>query len=199
MRTSNTAQRLKELMQENNYRQVDILNKCMPFCEKYGIKLGRNDLSQYVNGKVEPGQEKLSILGMALNVNEAWLMGYDVAKNRGQIIVSDHQALDEAVLYAISILAEESGYTFGVFAKQYQLSTNDYIIKLSPNEVKDYANSSIDQIRYVTECIIKNKLNENIIPISQDRFAPIAAHEDNPTPEEVLNANRIMEDDSEWE
>ena len=199
MKTSNTAQRLKELMQENNYRQVDILNKCMPFCEKYGIKLGRNDLSQYVNGKVEPGQEKLSILGMALNVNGAWLMGYDVAKNRGQIIVSDHQALDEAVLYAISILAKESGYAFGVFAKQYQLSTNDYIIKLSPNEVKDYVNSSIDQIRYVTECIIKNKLNDNIIPISQDRFAPIAAHEDDPTPEEVLNANRIMEDDSEWE
>lgn len=179
MKTSNTAQRLRELMDENHYRQVDILNKCKPFCQKYGVKLEKNDLSQYVNGKVEPGQEKLSILGMALNVSEAWLMGYDVAKTRGQIIVSDHQSFDTDVFYAISCLASKSGYNFSLFASQYQISTDDYIIKLSPNEIKDYVNSSIEHIRYVTECIIKNKLNDNIVPISKDHFTPIAAHNDN--------------------
>ena len=46
--------------------------------KKYGIRLGRNDLSQYVSGKVEPGQAKLSILSMALGVSEVWLMGYDI-------------------------------------------------------------------------------------------------------------------------
>lgn len=178
MRTSNTSERLKLLMEENNYRQVDILNKCTPYCEKFNVKLGRNDLSQYVNGKVEPGQEKLSILGMALNVNEAWLMGYDVAKTRGSIIVSDHQSFDEDVMYAISVLANKGGYNFSIFANQYQLSTKDCIIKLSPNEVSDYVSSSIEKIRYVTECIIKNKLNDNIVPINQDRFVPIAAHND---------------------
>ena len=64
-------------MNERNIKQVDILIKAEPFCKKYNVKLNKNDLSQYVNGKVEPGQQKLSILGMALNVNEAWLMGYD--------------------------------------------------------------------------------------------------------------------------
>ena len=44
--------------------------------------MNKNDLSQYVNGKTEPGQEKLTILGLALNVNEAWLMGYDVPMER---------------------------------------------------------------------------------------------------------------------
>ena len=82
MKSSNTSERLKQLMKEKNLRQVDILEKCMPFCEQYNVKLGRNDLSQYVNGKVEPGQEKLTVLGKALDVNEAWLMGYDVAKER---------------------------------------------------------------------------------------------------------------------
>ncbi len=82
MKISSTSQRLKQLMKDENYRQVDILNKCLPYCKKYNVKLGRNDLSQYVNGKVEPGQEKLSILGLALNVNEAWLMGYDVPIDR---------------------------------------------------------------------------------------------------------------------
>jgi len=77
-----TSQRLKQLMNERNIKQVDILIKAEPFCKKYGVKLNKNDLSQYVNGKVEPGQQKLSILGLALNVNEAWLMGYDVPQIR---------------------------------------------------------------------------------------------------------------------
>lgn len=82
MKTSNTSARLKTIMNERGLRQVDILTASKPFCDKYGIKLAKNDLSQYVNGKVEPGQEKLSILGMALNVSEAWLMGYDVSRAR---------------------------------------------------------------------------------------------------------------------
>ena len=77
MKKYTTSQRLKQLMSERGLKQVDILKQAEPYCEKYSVKLNRNDLSQYVNGKVEPGQQKLSILGMALNVNEAWLMGFD--------------------------------------------------------------------------------------------------------------------------
>lgn len=82
MKKGSTATRLKQIMQDKNLRQVDILEKCKPFCDKFDVKLGRNDLSQYVNGKVEPGQEKLTVLGLALNVNEAWLMGFDVPMER---------------------------------------------------------------------------------------------------------------------
>lgn len=77
-----TSERLKEIMHEKHLRQIDILDLAKPYCEKYKIKLGKSDLSQFVNGKVEPGQWKLSILGMALNVSEAWLMGYDVPQKR---------------------------------------------------------------------------------------------------------------------
>lgn len=84
MKITNTASRLKEIMDERGLRQIDILNAAKPFCEKYGVKLAKNDLSQYVNGKVEPGQEKLTILGLALNVSETWLMGYDVGRAREQ-------------------------------------------------------------------------------------------------------------------
>lgn len=69
-------------MHEKALRQVDILQAAKPFCEKYNVKLAKNDLSQYVSGKVEPGQEKLTILGLALNVSETWLMGYDVPMER---------------------------------------------------------------------------------------------------------------------
>ena len=78
MKKYTTSERLKQIMNQRGLKQVDILNMALPYCEKYGVKLNRNDLSQYVNGKVEPGQQKLSILGLALNVSEAWLMGYEV-------------------------------------------------------------------------------------------------------------------------
>ena len=75
MKSHSTSQRLKQIMAARNMRQVDILKAAEPFCSKYGVKLGKNDLSQYVSGKVEPRQDKLTILGLALGVSEAWLMG----------------------------------------------------------------------------------------------------------------------------
>lgn len=77
MKKYNTSYRLKQIMSERNLKQVDILRLAEPYCKKYGAKLNKNDLSQYVSGKVEPGQTKLYILGLALGVNEAWLMGFD--------------------------------------------------------------------------------------------------------------------------
>lgn len=78
----NTAIRLNKIMLERNLRQVDILDRVKPFCAKYDVKMSKSDLSQYVSGKVEPSQEKLVVLGMALNVSEAWLMGFDVPMER---------------------------------------------------------------------------------------------------------------------
>lgn len=86
-----TSVRLKEIMDKRGLRQVDVLSLARPYCEKYGVKLGKNDLSQYVSGKVEPGQDKLSILGMALDVSEAWLMGYDVPKEKKPAAENDNE------------------------------------------------------------------------------------------------------------
>lgn len=82
MKEFNTSQRLKQITDERGMKQVDILRAAKPYCDRYGVKLERNDLSQYVSGKIEPGQDKLTILGLALNVSEPWLMGYDVPMER---------------------------------------------------------------------------------------------------------------------
>jgi transcriptional regulator with XRE-family HTH domain len=84
-------------MEERNLKQVDIIKKCEPYCEKYNVKLTKNYLSQYVSGKVEPGQHTLSILGMALDVNEAWLMGYDVPKERSSMPQSNESPVLQAI------------------------------------------------------------------------------------------------------
>ena len=175
MKTTTTAKRLLEILEDENLKQVDILEKAAPFCKEYGIKLTKTDLSQYVSGKVEPGQAKLFILANALNVNEAWLMGYDVSKERGKILIKDHQGFDNWELSALSILAEKSGFIFEPFCAQYQIRTDEYVIKLSPTEVEDYIKSAINQIRFVTQTIISNKMRDNITSINQDLLLD-AAH-----------------------
>lgn len=77
-----TSIRLKRIMEERNLKQIDILKLAEPFCKKYKVKLNKSDLSQFVSGKVVPGQWKLTVLGLALNVSEVWLMGHDVPMER---------------------------------------------------------------------------------------------------------------------
>nr|DAW02469.1 MAG TPA: Repressor protein CI [Caudoviricetes sp.] len=82
MKKENTSTRLKKVMSDRNLKQVDILNATTPYCKMYDVKMNKSDLSQYVSGKVEPNQEKLFVLSSALNVNVAWLMGFDVPMER---------------------------------------------------------------------------------------------------------------------
>ena len=76
------TERLNIIIHEHNLRQADVLEMIKPYCEKYNVRIPRNALSQYFTGKVVPKQDKLAILGMALNVSEAWLMGFDVPRER---------------------------------------------------------------------------------------------------------------------
>lgn len=79
---SSAQSRLRQIMSERNLKQRDILELSQPFQKKYGIKMGKSALSQYVNGKSSPDQNKLFLLGTTLGVSEAWLMGLDVPKER---------------------------------------------------------------------------------------------------------------------
>ena len=69
MKKKSCAERLQEAMELRNMKQVDLINAT-------GIK--KSALSQYVSGKILPRQNNIYKLAKALDVNEAWLMGYDV-------------------------------------------------------------------------------------------------------------------------
>ena len=110
MEKENTSTRLKKIMSDRNLRQVDILELCKPYCQKYDVKMNKSDISQYVSGKVEPNQDKLFILGCALNVNEAWLMGYNVPMERDSY--EDQNLINrDAVLEDIENILKKAGYT----------------------------------------------------------------------------------------
>lgn len=108
MKKYTTSDRLRQIMNDRNLKQIDIINLAKPYCEKYGIKLGRNDLSQYVSGKVEPGQYKLYVLGQALNVNEAWLMGYEVPMERDYKAVVSREEAKQGLATPVSFSPEEA-------------------------------------------------------------------------------------------
>ncbi|EGR93512.1 S24 family peptidase [Streptococcus oralis] len=82
MRSSNPSERLKQLMSERNLKQVEILEKSLPYQKELGIRMGKSTLSQYVNGVQSPDQHRIYLLSKTLEVSEPWLMGYDVEKKR---------------------------------------------------------------------------------------------------------------------
>lgn len=73
-----TSVRLKKIMDKRNLKQSEVLEMAQPYCSKLNVTLKKNDLSQYISGRTTPGQEKLTVLSLALDVNEPWLLGYDV-------------------------------------------------------------------------------------------------------------------------
>lgn len=77
-----TGQRLQEVMSLRHLRQADIIEMARPLSEKYNRVLKKNALSQYVNDKAEPKRDMIALLAEALNVDDAWLLGYDVQMER---------------------------------------------------------------------------------------------------------------------
>ena len=75
-----STERINQIMREKKLRQIDVLNLAKPFQEKYNIKFYKSHLSQYVNGKSNPDNEKIFLLSKVFGVSEAWLLGYDVPR-----------------------------------------------------------------------------------------------------------------------
>lgn len=61
--------RLKSAMKDNNFKQIDVIEKAKKLYNETGVKVTKTDLSQYVNGKTEPGNKKLYVLAKVLNVS----------------------------------------------------------------------------------------------------------------------------------
>ena len=67
--------RLKKAMDARNMKAVDLV-------ERTGIPKGA--ISYYLSGKSTPKADRLYLLSKALDVSEAWLLGYDVPMVRTQ-------------------------------------------------------------------------------------------------------------------
>lgn len=152
MQRKSTSDRLKQIMNEKNLRQVDILELALPFCIKYNVKMNKSDISQYVSGKTEPSQEKLVVLGMALGVTESWLMGFDVPREHRPIDyfvqTSDHNILVETKHFNKDAQYEQLNRYLHYFYKLNEDGTRkvlDYASDLAQNPKYTSASSDILQ------------------------------------------------------
>ena len=69
-------ERLNSILQKRNLIQADL-------SKMTGIR--SSSISDWLNGKYEPKQDKISIIAEALNVSPVWLIGYDdTASNQSE-------------------------------------------------------------------------------------------------------------------
>ena len=72
-RQETIAVRIKKALKIKGMRQAEL-------CKLANIP--KSSLSQYLNGDFEPKQDRIYLIAQALNVSEAWLMGFNVPMER---------------------------------------------------------------------------------------------------------------------
>ena len=82
--------RLRTAMEEKRMRQVDLVYEVDRYCMNHNcpqLRISASLLNMYLKGKNEPTTPRILILAKILNVSEAWLIGFDVPKDRVSVTV----------------------------------------------------------------------------------------------------------------
>ena len=177
--------RLRIALNNNNMKPIDLVNK---------TNLSKSLVSGYLNGKYLARQDKLSILAEALNVTEAWLMGYDVSMQREEnnfesnVLPMPDKAIPVPIVGKISaglpLLATENivGYSY-MPSSHFKLNSSNYFylivsgdsmnLKFNNGDMvliqrqDDLDNDEIGVILINGEATVKKYKNENGLVILQ--------------------------------
>lgn len=95
---SSISTRLKEAMERAGVRQADLVR---------ATGLDRGAISSYLSGKYEPKQKAIYKIAKALNVSEAWLLGYDVPIYR----TDEQKKNDQLAKLIVKLRSDEDFYT----------------------------------------------------------------------------------------
>lgn len=74
-RQETCGERIKKALRIKGMKQSDL-------CQI--TKIPKSAISQYISGAFEPKQDRVYLISKALNVSEAWLMGFDVPMERSE-------------------------------------------------------------------------------------------------------------------
>lgn len=90
------SRRLREAMDEKGKRQADLVRE---------TGLDRGSISSYLSGKYEPKQKAIYKLARALDVSEAWLLGYDVPMSR-----TDDQKKNDQLAQLVAYMRKDPAF-----------------------------------------------------------------------------------------
>ena len=83
------ANRIRTTLEVRGMKQADLVEK---------TKIGKSSISTYLSGAYEPKQKNIYRIASALNVDEAWLMGFDVQMDRKNISIETSKGIKIPVL-----------------------------------------------------------------------------------------------------
>lgn len=167
------ANRIKQALELRNMKQADLVEK---------TKIGKSSISTYISGAYEPKQRNIYKIAQALNVNEAWLMGYDVPMEREISNNINNVNLDNKNFYEKMI--------FNTLNKLNELGKQEVIKR-------------VEELTYITK--YKKEEDNKIVELHKNKkeasekedkghLIPIAAHDDNLSDKEKENMNNIIND-----
>lgn len=108
---STVKERLRIALLEANMKPVEL-------SERTGIP--KSMISYYLNGKTKPKADRIFVISQALGVSEAWLLGYDVPKNR-----TAEQKKNDDLVQVIAKLRKDPDF-FEVVSKLASLPPAEY-------------------------------------------------------------------------
>lgn len=185
MRSSNPSERLKQLMSERNLKQVEILEKSLPYQKELGIKMGKSTLSQYVNGVQSPDQHRIYLLSKTLEVSEPWLMGYDVERKRipdsERNSISNEQPEILPIYNKLEKPRQEKVLSYAKDQLEEQESSNIISIFNKPQDDEDYITDYVEGLVAAGHGTFQEdnlhmevRLRANDVPNEYDTIAKVA-------------------------
>ena len=108
---STVKERLRIALLEANMKPVEL-------SERTGIP--KSMISYYLNGKTKPKADRIFVISQVLGVSEAWLLGYDVPKNR-----TAEQKKNDDLVQVIAKLRKDPEF-FEVVSDLASLPTAEY-------------------------------------------------------------------------
>ena len=108
---STVKERLRIALLEANMKPVEL-------SERTGIP--KSMISYYLNGKTKPKADRIFVISQVLGVSEAWLLGYDVPKNR-----TAEQKKNDDLVQVIAKLRKDPEF-FEVVSKLASLAPAEY-------------------------------------------------------------------------
>jgi transcriptional regulator with XRE-family HTH domain len=145
---TSVSKRLKEALDMRGMKQTDLVK---------ATGIGKSSISTYLSGDYEPKQRNIYKIAKALNVNEAWLMGYDVPPERTpfpkdalfQTISTMSETLDKLPFNAIESLdTNECGYTYDLVIEKLKPAENS---GLEENVVIYHRNGKTEHLKLSKE------------------------------------------------
>ena len=113
------AQELKSTLKERlRLALIEANMKPIELSEKTDIP--KSMISYYLNGKTKPKADRIYTISKVLGVSEAWLLGYDVPKNR-----TEEQKKNDDLVQVIAKLRKDPEF-FEVVSDLASLSTTEY-------------------------------------------------------------------------